>query len=282
MQRNTNTTAVNLYVVVEKNGRSGTFATHPFSPRRCFAFVSYVRQALGPWIKCLQAWARQPAAQEQGPWATITQPAAALLSGIEDHQPAPARKNTRHSSEPPALAAHKALTVILFRVMLLGDEVQGSPHRAPSTAAWAAARAYLLMLSLPGAGAYGILQPAALGIVLTNLRSWCRNSSVHRPGGGAAQAGSGDAAVLAEGGGNKKGPKKRRRGIEASGGSDDDGGGDSEGEGGRRGGGGRNGRRAGGGGGGGSGSDGEVQACLVLVKACLACVPLGSHQVRVF
>lgn len=167
------------------------------------------------------------------------------------------------SGEPPAssagegglsVAAHKALTVILFRAMLLGDEVEGSPHRRPAAAAWAAGRAYLLMLSLPGAAAYGVLQPAVLGMVLTNLRSWCRNSSVYRPGGGAAAG--------------KKGPQKRRRGEDAGGAHESDDGNDGDGDGG-----------GGGGHSAGGASGGEVQACLKLVKACLACVPLASHQV---
>lgn len=136
--------------------------------------------------------------------------------------------------------------------MLLGDDVEGSPHRTPSPAAWAAARAYLLMLSLPGAAAYGVLQPAVMGMVLTNLRSWCRNSGVYRPGGDAA--------------GKKKAPQKRRRAEDGAEGSDDDG--DSDGVGGRR--------AAGKGGG---GDRAGVQACLELLKGCLSTVSLASHQV---
>eukprot|EP00903_Cladosiphon_okamuranus_P012149 g11397.t1 len=140
--------------------------------------------------------------------------------------------------------------------MLIGDDVEGSPHRRPAAAAWAAARAYLLMLSLPGAPAYGVLQPAVLGMVLTNLRSWCRNSTVYRPGGGGAAE-------------KKKGPQKRRRGEDAGGGAeegDSDDGDDGDGDGGRR-------RVSSG-----RASGAEVQACLKLLKACLACVPLASHQ----
>jgi len=176
------------------------------------------------------------------------------------------------------VAAHKALTVILFRVMLLGDEVEGSPHRRPAPAAWAAARAYLLLLALPGAAAYGVLQPAVLGVVLTNLRSWCRNSNVYRPGGGGA-GGAGGAGAGA--GAEKKAPQKRRRGEdvvddEAGGGGSDDGGdSDEDGGGDRR----RAGRGGGRNGGGGNATGEEVAACLKLLKACLACVPLASHQV---
>lgn len=150
--------------------------------------------------------------------------------------------------------------------MLLGEETEGSPHRNPSPAAWAAARAYLLMLSLPGAAPYGVLQSAVLGMVLTNLRSWCRNSAVYRPGGGGAPGVEG-------GGGKKKGPQKRRRGKDAEGGEDGDSSDDGGDEAGPRG----VGRRVAGGGGRGSG--GEVLACLKLLKSCLACVPLESHQV---
>lgn len=215
-----------------------------------------VSQALGPWIKCLEAWSRKRGASgqgDQGPWTTITQPCAAVLSRAN---PSSAADGDAHA--PPPIAAHKALTVILFRAMLLGDDVEGSPHRRPAVAAWVAARAYLLMLSLPGATAYGVLQPAVLGLVLTNLRSWCRNSSVYRPGGG--------------GGEKKQGPQKRRRGEDAAGADDSDGG-DDDGDGGD--GGGRRAAAAAG-----RASGGEVQACLKLLKACLACVPLASHQVE--
>ena len=217
-------------------------------------------QALGPWIKCLEIWSRKGNAatqDKQGPWTTITQPCAEVLSRAN---PSPAAPPTAGGGGVPPIAAHKALTVVLFRAMLLGDEVDGSPHRRPAPAAWAAARAYLLMLSLPGAAAYGVLQPAVLGMVLTNLRAWCRNSSVYRPGGG----GAGD---------KKKGPQKRRRGEEAGGADEGDDGDDSDDghdAGGRR-------RAAAG-----RASGGEVQSCLKLLKACLACVPLSSHQVRMF
>lgn len=167
----------------------------------------------------------------------------------------------------------------------MGSEVQGSPHRAPAAAAWAACRAYLLMLSLPGAAAYGILQPAVLGLVLTNLRAWCRSSAVYASGGATAAVvieGVGDAVggAGAGAGGKKQGQQKRRRGGGAGAGSDSesDGGG---GEGTR--GGGRRKRRTvavrGGGGDERGGSCGDVEACLRLLKACLACVPLASHQV---
>lgn len=220
-------------------------------------------QALGPWIKCLEAWARKGSnnsqAGKEGPWTTITQPSAAVLSRADPSSETP-------SAQGSPLSAHKSLTVILFRIMLLGDDVEGSPHRNPSLSAWAAARAYLLMLSLPGAAAYGVLQPAVLGMVLTNLRSWCRNSSVYRPGGA-----GGSAAAMGE---KKRGSQKRRRSEEDDGADDDDD--DSDGEGGRGRGGGR--RTVGRGAGGVSRGD-EVQACLKLLKACLACVPLASHQV---
>lgn len=134
-------------------------------------------QALAPWVRCLEAWAGpQGSQQPDGPWPTMTQLSTAILpSSNPDLQTGRARRTPPTPSETP-LAAHKALTVILFRVMLMGSEVQGSAHRAPAAAAWAACRAYLIMLSLPGAAAYGILQPAVLGLVLTNLRAWCRSS----------------------------------------------------------------------------------------------------------
>ncbi|CBJ30347.1 conserved unknown protein [Ectocarpus siliculosus] len=220
-------------------------------------------KALGPWIKCLEAWSRKTnAAQggEEGPWTTVTQPCTAVLSRAD-----PSSETPPPPPGTPPLAAHKALTVILFRVMLLGEETEGSPHRNPSPAAWAAARAYLLMLSLPGAAPYGVLQSAVLGMVLTNLRSWCRNSGVYRPGGGGAPG------VEGGGVGRKKGPQKRRRGKDAEEGEDGDSsdGGDEAGPRGV-------GRCAAGGGGRWSG--GEVLACLELLKSCLACVPLESHQ----
>ncbi|CAM9823437.1 unnamed protein product, partial [Laminaria digitata] len=246
-------------------------------------------QALKPWIRCLEAWAGpQGSQQTDGPWPTMTQQSTAILpSSNSDLQNGPARRRPPSSAptETP-LAAHKALTVILFRVMLMGSEVQGSPHRAPAAAAWAAGRAYLLMLSLPGAAAYGVLQPAVLGLVLTNVRAWCRSSAVYRPGGGSAPAAG--AAVVVEGvgeavggagaGGEKKGQQKRRRQGEAGAGSDSesDGGG---GEGAR--GGGKGKRRTvavRGGGGERGGSCSDVEACLRLLKACLAGVPLASHQ----
>ncbi|CAM9604187.1 unnamed protein product, partial [Ectocarpus sp. 12 AP-2014] len=220
-------------------------------------------KALGPWIKCLEAWSRKTNAaqgEEEGPWTTVTQPCTAVLSRAD-----PSSETPPPTPGTPPLAAHKALTVILFRVMLLGDETEGSPHRNPSPAAWAAARAYLLMLSLPGAAPYGVLQSAVLGMVLTNLRSWCRNSGVYRPGGGGAPG------VEGGGGGRKKGPHKRRRGKDAEGGEDGDSSDGGE-EAGPRG----MGRRAAGGGGRESG--GEVLACLELLKSCLACVSLESHQ----
>lgn len=208
----------------------------------------------------------------------ITQPCAALLSSAASGPSAAAPSSEGGGGGGGApIAAHKALTVILFRVMLLGDEVEGSPHRRPAPAAWAAARAYLLLLALPGASAYGVLQPAVLGVVLTNLRSWCRNSNVYRPGGGGA-GGAGGAGAGA--GAEKKAPQKRRRGEDAvddeadGAGSDDGGDSDEDGGGGRR----RAGR-GGGRGGGGSATGEEVAACLKLLKACLACVPLASHQV---
>lgn len=215
---------------------------------------SLVSQALGPWIKCLETWSRKSSSTtqgERGPWTTITQPCAAVLARAN---PSPEAPPASDGGAPP-IAAHKALTVVLFRATLLGDDVDGSPHRRPAAAAWAAARAYLLMLALPGAPAYGVLQPALLGMVLTNLRSWCRNSSVYRPGGGGAGAGE-----------KKKGPQKRRRGEDSGGADDCDDGDESDGDAG--------GRRAAG-----RASGGEVQACLKLLKACLACVPLASHQV---
>ncbi|CAM9107694.1 unnamed protein product [Ectocarpus sp. 4 AP-2014] len=220
-------------------------------------------KALGPWIKCLEAWSHKTnAAQggEEGPWTTITQPCTAVLSRAD-----PSSETPPPPPGTPPLAAHKALTVILFRVMLLGEETEGFPHRNPSPAAWAAVRAYLLMLSLPGAAPYGVLQSAVLGMVLTNLRSWCRNSGVYRPGGGGAPG------VEGGGVGRKKGPLKRRRGEYAKGGEDGDSSDGGE-ETGPRG----VGRRAAGGGGRGSG--GEVLACLELLKSCLACVSLESHQ----
>lgn len=190
------------------------------------------------------------------------------------------------STAAPPLAAHKALTVLLFRVMLLGDEVQGSPHRAPAPAAWAAGRAYLLILSLPGAGAYGVLQPALVGVALTNMRSWSRNSAVHRSGGVSEQSGGGDGAGAEGGvGGKKKGAAKRRRAVKSAAGGDTES--EAEESGGeaapRR----RRGQKAGtgvrggrgGGGGGGEGASGQVLACLRLLKACMSCVPLTSHQV---
>lgn len=225
-------------------------------------------QALGPWIKCLEAWVRKGSsgqAGKEGLWTTITQPSATVLS-----------RATPSSETPPTrgspIAAHKSLTVILFRIMLLGDDVEGSPHRNPSSSAWAAARAYLLMLSLPGAAAYGVLQPAVLGMVLTNLRSWCRNSGVYRPGGGGG--GGGSAAAAGE---KRRGNHKRRRGEDAGDGADDD---DSDGEGGEGGGGGgAGGRRTAGRAGRHVSRGDEVQACLKLLKGCLSCVPLASHQV---
>lgn len=220
----------------------------------------------------------------------MTQPSSTVLSKGGNEE------NTPPSSAATPLVAHKALSVVLFRVMLLGNEVQGSPHRDPAPAAWMAGRAYLLMLSLPGAGAYGILQPAVLGMLLTNLRSWCRNSVVYRPGGVSAQAGVGDsgtaaaasagAAASASAGGKRKGSQKRRRGSEAAGGYDSESGEESDGGGGSRTGAkkGRRGvgaarARGGGGGGMGGGGRGEVLACVTMLNECLACVPLASHQV---
>eukprot|EP00752_Nemacystus_decipiens_P008134 g7274.t1 len=207
-------------------------------------------EAIRAWIKCLETWSRKGRTTnqgEQGPWTTITQPCAEVLSRAN---PSPGAPRTTDGGAPP-IPAHKALTVVLFRAMLLGDEADGSPHRRPAAAAWAAARAYLLMLSLPGAAAYGVLQPAALGMVLTNLRSWCRNSSVYRQGGGAGE--------------KKKAPQKRRRGEDVGGADESDDGDESDGDAG--------GRRAAG-----RASGDEAQACLKLLKTCLACVPLSSHQ----
>lgn len=235
-------------------------------------------QALAPWIKCLESWARpRGGAQSQAElWPIMTQPCSAVLSKAGGGYSAPSL-NTPPSNVAPPLAAHKALMVILFRIMLLGDEVQGSPHRAPAPAAWAAGRAYLLTLSLPGAGAYGILQPALIGVALTNMRSWSRNSAVHRSGGVSEQSGGGDGAGAEVGvGGKKKGPQKRRRAVKsAAAGSDTESEAeDNEGEGAPR----RRGQKAGTRGKG-PGASGEVFACLRLLKACLACVPLTSHQV---
>lgn len=154
-------------------------------------------------------------------------------------------------------------------MLLAGAEVQSSPHRVPAPAAWLAGRAYLAMLSLSGAGAYGILQPAAVGLVLTNIRSWCRNSNVHRPGGGSTGKG---------GGAGLKGAQKRRHGAGGTEDASDDE--DSEGEaegGGRRGEAGLT-RSAGGG----AGEVDKVMECLRHVKACLDSVPLASHQVPFF
>lgn len=160
-------------------------------------------------------------------------------------------------------------------MLIAGDNesAQGSPHRTPAPAAWLAARVYLLMLSLPGAGAYGILQPAVVGLVLTNLRSWCRNSTVY----GAVGSGSGtNASAGAAGGGAAtgaaRGSQKRRRGGAASENCEGGEGEESDGEG-------RAGARRRRGGGGGSGDVEEVLACLRLLKACVGSVTLISHQV---
>lgn len=104
---------------------------------------------------------------------------------------------------------------------------------------------------------------------------------MYRPGGGAASAAASvavegvEAVARTEAGGKKKGHQKRRRGGEVGAGSDSE----SDEEGGR--GGGRGKRRTAA-----VRDDGErvsscrdVQACLRLLKACLACVPLASHQV---
>lgn len=248
-------------------------------------------QALTPWISCLEAWGRlhrQEADIETsnegnpGPWPIITQPASTILakfSSTDDTRP----------SNAPSLPAHKALTVILYRVMLLGDEVQGSPHRTPVVAAWVAGRAYLLMLALPGAGAYGILQPAVFGLVLSNVRSWCRTSNIHRPGSVSGKSGAEDSTAVvrssADGGGKSHGLQKRRRGGQAIGSPEADSDADSENEEVEAG---RKGRRAatlallkrgGTNGNSAAGSGSEVYACIELVKACLASVPLASHQV---
>lgn len=233
--------------------RQHQITTTPLTPTQ----PNPLPQALRPWTKCLETWARKeisnapgPGNQDDGnqgddgPWTTITQPCVQLLSKTSSPVP------TQSLSAGPSLAAHKALPVVLFRVMLLGDDIEGSPHRTPSPAAWAAARAYLLMLSLPGAAAYGVLQPAVMGMVLTNLRSWCRNSAVYRPGGDAP--------------GKKGAPQKRRRG-DAGGAAGSDGDSDGGGRG--------DGRRSG------RGEREEVQACLELLKACLGCVSLAAHQV---
>lgn len=209
----------------------------------------------------------------------MTQPCTAVLSKAnQDNTDFPAKNRPPSTGAP--LAAHKALTVILYRLMLLGDEVQGSSYRSPTPAAWAAGRAYLIMLSIPGAGAYGILQPAVLSIVLTNLRSWCRNSAVYRPGGVSAVEVPEDGA---ERSGKNKGPRKRRRETElVAAGSDSESDGESHEE--SAGKGRRKGRKRAGARvparGGVEVVATEVRAYMRLLNACLSCVPLASHQVR--
>jgi hypothetical protein len=50
--------------------------------------------------------------------------------------------------------------------------------------AWAAAQAYVAMLQMPGAVAYGAFHTALMGKALTCLGQWCRTSPVHAPGTG--------------------------------------------------------------------------------------------------
>lgn len=292
-------------------------ATGPFLPtHQTPPFPS--SQALDPLLVCLAKWKRSGTAA-QSLWPIMTQQASAVVSkaaGDEDGGVGAGPSGSRGSASCGSvqLPAHRALMVVLTRVMLLGDEVQGSPHRAASPAAWRAARAYLRLLSLGGAGAYGFLQPAIVGTLLANIRAWCRNSAVYRPGGGGG--GSNEWASGADDPAPKKASSHKRRRRGRGGGNHDEsesegeeeledvGGGDGEdmspGGGGaernsrqasgRRGARGRPGRRAGGGSGGsgkaGGGRGGGVSVaggvveCLSLIKACLANVPLASHQVR--
>lgn len=240
------------------------------------------QQALDPWIECLEAWRGTSASGDsEGPWSTITQPCCVVLSNNDENTP-PSSENS--------IAAHKVLSVILFRLMLLGSEIEGSPHRAPAPIAWVAARAYLLNLSISGAGAYGILQPAIVGAVLTNIRSWCRNSSVHRPAGGApSEKGKGvpsdkrKGVTINKGKGNGRGGTKKRgrgNGSRGAGGaeSDSESLGESDEEHASESGSSRRSKLAA------SRSDGgdmsELHACVRLLKDCLASVPLVSHQVN--
>lgn len=174
--------------------------------------------------------------------------------------------------------------------MLLGSEIEGSPHRVPAPIAWVAARAYLLNLSISGAGAYGILQPAIVGAVLTNIRSWCRNSSVHRPAGGVpSEKGKGVHSDKMKGvlsnkgkGSGRGGATKRGRGNGSWGAGDAESDSESlcESDEEHASGGGRSRRSRLAASSSGCGDMYELHACVRLLKDCLASVPLASHQVN--
>lgn len=233
-----------------------------------------LQQALEQWIECLEEW-KGMSGDTEGPWSTITQPCCVILLNNDENTPSSSENRT---------AAHKVLSVILFRLMLLGSEIEGSPHRVPAPIAWVAAHAYLLNLSISGAGAYGILQPAIVGAVLTNIRSWCRNSSVHRAAGGVSSE-KGKGVPSNKGKGSGRGvAKKRGRGNGSAGAGDAESDSESLGESdeehasgdGRS----RRSRLAA------SSSDcgdvHELHTCVRLLKDCLASVPLASHQVNFY
>lgn len=53
-------------------------------------------------------------------------------------------------------------------------------QRAPTSLAWEAAQAYLSMLRVPGAVAFGAFHPALMGQCLSCLRQWCKLSPLHK------------------------------------------------------------------------------------------------------
>lgn len=218
-------------------------------------------QAVKAWLDCLEAWDRHRSSgigsgdQMDGLWSMAAR-------GIRDLQQAGDAANAA-GQDPSAL---RAVTVLLFRIMLFGEDVERFPSSVPSPVAWQASRAYLLMLSMPGAGAYGVLQPAAIGVTLNNVHAWCRNSAVFRPGGANRAAN----AIT-----TTRGPSKRRRRVSVDG-SADERNEDSSGD-----------ESVGGQGHGVARRDGgkagdvdpvdEVCGILRLIKACLSSMPLASH-----
>jgi hypothetical protein len=65
-----------------------------------------------------------------------------------------------------------------------GSTSASTALQASAPVAWAAAQAYVAMLQMPGAVAYGAFHTALMGKALTCLRQWCRTSPVHAPGTG--------------------------------------------------------------------------------------------------
>ncbi|CAM9946032.1 unnamed protein product [Choristocarpus tenellus] len=250
-------------------------------------------KALGAWLVCLGTWRHESHIDEKI-WPIITRPHEAIVQ--ESGQGLTDADDPDSTFSIPAI---RVLMVVLFRCMLLGHVDAASPHRTPSPAAWAAVRGYLGMLALPGATSYGVFQPALFGLALTNIRSWCRNSSVYRPGAKvhtSKDGGNGnDKSIIAgstHGRDSRAARLKRRRGR---GGQEDDSEGgntdeedkddeeDESGTGARRAGvgrgGGRRTTRVGGAGGDNYEAVFSVPASINLLRASLSFVPISSHQV---